>query len=421
MSIADRMATGRLVAQRKAPYFKSLIQSLVPHETPDVSTIGITKTLVLFFNAEWLDTCSPEQIAGLYWHEGMHIVLGHHERRGDRDPLMFNIAGDIFINDQGRNAGFQFPPGGMFPELFGFPKNLTSDEYYALLLKMGKDAAKQKLEDEQGGEGGEGEPDPKKRKWSSGQCGSGAGNGQDSEPDGAAPEVGGRSEAEVRQSVMRVAEAVKAEAQKGRGNMPCGLDRWADEALKPAQIPWQTKLSRALRQCVNYRPGAVDYSYSRLSRRQAGVGFGVGKPILPALVRPVPRVAFVLDTSGSMGTDQLNAGLAECQGILAALGADVTFISCDAAVHAVGKVSSTSQMKKLVKGGGGTDFNPAFEYITAMRPRPEVVIFATDGDGWAPKSVPPYRVLWLLIDSYCDQPPVPWGEPVVVSTRERAT
>ena len=246
MKLADKMAAGRLINKRKAPYFSSLIQSLVPHETDQCPTIGITKYLVLVYNAAWLDTCTAEQICGLYWHEGMHIILGHHERRGDRDHLLFNIAGDIFINDQGRDAGFQFPAGGMYPETFGFPRNLTSDEYYALLVKMGKEQAQAKQEEGGGGQG-EGEPDPTKRKWQSGNCGSGAGNEQADEPDASDPAVGGRSESEVRQTTMRVAEMVKAEAAKGRGRMPCGLDRWADEVLAPPQVPWQTKLGRMVR------------------------------------------------------------------------------------------------------------------------------------------------------------------------------
>lgn len=421
-SVNDLLAAGRLIASRKAPYFRSMITALVPHPTPGLGTIGVTKTALLIYDPEWIALRTQDEMGALYWHEVMHLVLNHHGRRGDKDPFLYNVAGDIFINDQGRNMGLQFPPGGMFPELFGFPKNLTTEEYYGLLLKEVEEKVKQIVESKQGKQGD----------WKSGQCGSGAGNKIEGEPESGGKgegegdeegtgDDGGRSESELQQTRMRVAEQVRDHARqnKGRGSMPLGLDRWADEALKPAKVPWQSVLGRVVRQAVAYRPGAVDYSYSRISRRQSGVGFGVGRPVLPAFVRPVPQVAFILDTSGSMGQEQLAAGLAEAAAVLQATGAEITFMSCDYAVHAVGKVENPAQLAKLVKGGGGSSFIPAFEHLAKMRKRHQLAVFATDGDISVPTHAPrDMRVVWLLIDAYRgSNAPCDWGDKIVVSTR----
>jgi predicted metal-dependent peptidase len=409
--VYDNLAAGRLIARRKAPYFGSMITSLVPHEMPGLETIGVTKNAVLVYDPEWIAARTQDEMGGLYWHETMHLVLDHHGRRGDKHPFLWNVAGDVFINDQGRVAGFVFPPGGLFPETFGFPKNLTTEEYYALLLKMAEHAAQQKVDDAQSKPGS----------WKSGACGSGAGNPMEAEPQEGKGEgdAEGRSESEVQQTRMRVAEQVKEHAKqsKGRGSLPLGMDRWADDMCKPSVVPWQTILGRVVRQAVAYRPGAVDYSYSRPSRRQGGVGFGVGRPILPALVRPVPRVSFILDTSGSMGQEQLAAGLSEATGVLKACGAEITFLACDAEVHAVGKVEHPAQLAKLVKGGGGSSFIPAFEKLAHMRPATQLAIFATDGDIGVPPHPPKnMRVVWLLIDAYRGKP-CDWGDKIVISTR----
>jgi predicted metal-dependent peptidase len=387
MSVFDLLAAGRLIASKKAPYFRALIQALVPYAVPGLGTIGITKHMLLVYDPEWIAQRTQEEMGALYWHEVMHKVLDHHNRRGDKNPYLYNVAGDIFINDQGRNMQLMFPKGGMFPELFGFPKNLSTEEYYALLYKKAEEQIKEIIDELQ--------KDP--NAWKSGQCGSGAGNPMENEPDG--PETGARSESELQQLRQRVAEAVKQHVQsKGRGDLPLGIDRWADEVTKPPKVPWQTILGRVVRQAVAFRPGAVDYSYSRISRRQGGIGFGPGRPIVPAFVRPVPRVAFVLDTSGSMGQDQLAAGIAEATGVLKATGAEITFMSCDYAVHAVGKVTNPAELAKLVKGGGGSSFVPAFEHLAKMRDRPQLAVFATDGAILVPPQPPKgMRVIWLLI------------------------
>ncbi|MEV4077512.1 hypothetical protein ACGFJC_07315 [Nonomuraea fuscirosea] len=57
---------------------------------------------------------------------------------------------------------------------------------------------------------------------------------------------------------------------------------------------------------------AIDYTYHRPSRRTAALRGGV----LPSLRRPLPVVAIVIDTSGSMGEDHLATALAEVTGVL---------------------------------------------------------------------------------------------------------
>src|SRR5262249_32109685 len=82
---------------------------------------------------------------------------------------------------------------------------------------------------------------------------------------------------------------------KQPGTVPAGLLRWAEEVLNP-KVDWRAVLAAELRRAVAEVCGAVDYSYRRPSRRAS-----VTAPVvLPALRRPVPEVAVVCDTSGSM-------------------------------------------------------------------------------------------------------------------------
>ena len=161
---------------------------------------------------------------------------------------------------------------------------------------------------------------------------------------------------------------------KQAGNVPGGLLRWAEEILNP-KVNWRKVLAAELRRAVAEVSGAVDYSYRRPSRRAAVAG----NVVLPALRRPVPDVAVVCDTSGSMTEDLLAAALAEVEGLMRALGMarQVRVLACDTAVGAAQRVSSARQVELV--GGGGTDMGTGIAAAVALRPRPAITVVLTDG------------------------------------------
>ena len=88
---------------------------------------------------------------------------------------------------------------------------------------------------------------------------------------------------------------------------------------------------------------------------------------MPTLVRPIPDVAIVCDTSGSMTGDLLGRALAEVEGLLQRVGlrgTNVRVLSCDAEVHSVKRVSRASQVELL--GGGGTDMGEGIRQALAL-------------------------------------------------------
>jgi predicted metal-dependent peptidase len=102
--------------------------------------------------------------------------------------------------------------------------------------------------------------------------------------------------------------------------------------------------------------------------------------ILPSLRQPVPEVAIVCDTSGSMNDELLGQVLTEVDGLLRTVGVrggNVQVIACDAAAHRAQRVRRASEVKLL--GGGGTDMGAGIDAAMELRPRPSVVIVLTDG------------------------------------------
>lgn len=165
-------------------------------------------------------------------------------------------------------------------------------------------------------------------------------------------------------------------------------------AILDPVVDWRVVLHAAVRRGIGWAAGHSDCTYSRISRRQASAR-GV---VLPALRRPVPRVAVVVDTSGSVDDGLLAQALGEIDGVLASLpvgGGQVTVLAVDAAVHTVGLVRSAATV--LLGRGGGTDMALGVWAALATRPRPDLVVVITDGiTGW-PDRPPAVRVVAVLL------------------------
>jgi len=432
LTAGQALSVARKVARDAMPYFGAGVLSLVAHETPGLGTLAVTDKSVLLYDPETIRRWSPVEAGTVILHEYLHVFFDHARRRVKLEGLgvvdrsnpehlrLWNWACDAELNDNLQEAGLPFPKGpngeeAITPQGLGLPPHKLAEEYYVLLQKGAQKrpqgGGKGKPQGGPGGSSQDGAGASSKSAAGCGHCGSGAGRPVPQEGDTNVKEVEGRSP--VDQEVQRKAdaEAIKHYGSQGQGRLPTGLKRYADERLAPPKVPWQQRLARMTRQAIAYRPGAVDYTRSRPSRRQGGMsGLGADQPILPALRQPVVNIAVVMDTSGSMGDAELSIVLSECEGIFRAqAGAQVAFCACDAKVHSLVKVRSVSEIRRAVKGGGGTDFTPAFAALDAMKPRPEVVIFATDGFGPSPAHPPRgQRVIWLIVPGGHNA--CPWGE-----------
>jgi predicted metal-dependent peptidase len=201
------------------------------------------------------------------------------------------------------------------------------------------------------------------------------------------------------------------EHQKERGTAPAGWLRWAEAILKP-KVNWREQLKRILRGVISEGLGhRLDYSYRRPHRRSA-----VYHPIyLPALQGEYkPRIACVVDTSGSISDRELMQSLAEVRAVLEALRIPVTIIPCDAVPYEAIRVFHGSDWLKVrqgLRGGGGTDMVAGLNAALALKPKPEAVIVLTDGHtpfpSTRPKDTAVIWAIWRYGDKEPPKPPMP--------------
>ncbi|GAB3858236.1 VWA-like domain-containing protein [Dactylosporangium cerinum] len=382
-----KLLAARYKAAMLRPYLATALYALSVVPSRHLATMGVDRRWRLYVSPEFVDGHSVEELAGVWVHEVAHLLRDHHGRAdrlpaGDRaDHLRVNLAQDCEINDDLVADHLTLPASRVVPATFGLPEGRLFEEYLAGVPHTHEHLV---------------------------QCGSGAhGIPVDGEVgDGAGPGVRDVEAVAIRR---QTADAIRAHV-RSRGTVPAGWQRWADEIAEPV-VDWRRLLTGALRQAVAWASGAVDYTYARPGRR-TGAMRGV---VLPSLRRPLPRVAIVVDTSGSMGADDLAAALSEVTGVLRTVGIRgnrVTVVACDADVHAVTRVVKAEQVE--LGGGGGTDMRVGIAAALRSPDRPQIVVVLTDGGTPWPDEPTACRLIAGLIGP---NPPLPpsWVESVHIT------
>jgi predicted metal-dependent peptidase len=354
----DGLAAARLwaTAAGRFPYLATGLFGAEVVAAPGSGTVSVDQSWRLRVDPELTAGWTAAELGSVLVHHVCHLLRSHGERAqavgvAAHDARRWVRAADAEINDDLIPAGLDLPGRPVLPADLGAPDGLLAEQYFEASTT---DRSAEKKDLAAAGE------------WL--DCGSGAdgvprpGDGPPARPDWQADLLR-----------RQVAHDVIAHAKQA-GNVPGGLLRWAEEILNP-KVNWRKVLAAELRRAVAEVSGAVDYSYRRPSRRAAVAG----NVVLPALRRPVPDVAVVCDTSGSMTEDLLAAALAEVEGLLRALGLarQVRVLACDYAAGPARRVSSARQVQLV--GGGGTDMGAGIAAAVALRPRPAITVVLTDG------------------------------------------
>jgi predicted metal-dependent peptidase len=413
---AERLMAARVRLLDTHPYLARALFAISTHPLPGLGTLSVDSKWRLAYDPDILAVWSVPEIAGVLYHEVLHLLRDHAGRAGHRTPSAWNVACDAEINDDLREESFthggkteriELPGSPIFPESLGQKPHRTAEEYYRDASDQGQGIGSRKRNQPKPSVGsgqcgsaatgvpevweealGGASPAPdgdsrggNERTSADGGPGNSRSDGGPGEPQGAIHgETDGISPGEA--DIIR--RLVAHEVTKSRGTVPGHLARLAERELEPERIDWRRELRSIIARTITTVSGAVAYTYTRPSRRQSAVS-GV---VLPALREPVVRVAVVVDTSGSMSEPELGAALEQINSMLQGVGAreGLVVLAVDATVHTTTRVFRANDVRLV--GGGGTDMRVAINAAENLRPRPEVVIVLTDGYTPWP-SVPP--------------------------------
>jgi predicted metal-dependent peptidase len=309
--------------------------------------------------------------------------FSHFDRRLNRDPMLWNAANDfaenlILIDQMGHDSWIE---GGCLDEKY---RDLTSEQIYEDLVRNG---------------GGGGEV----------SVGGTGADMQDGENPNSEPKDGekvarerGDEERQSEQDWDRAIARAAAYA-KQQGELSEGLERMVSQKVD-SKVPWGEKLRQYLRFGVS-RDRRDDYQFVPPSRR-----FVWRDMYLPSPCGfNAPKIAFAVDTSGSIGEAEISQAVAEIEEIRKQFGCSLYLIDCDAEVHAGRWLDACEAVPTKFKGGGGTDFAPVFSHLEENRIGVDVCVYITDGYGNF-GSKPSMDVIWVMTTA--EKPP--FGECVQI-------
>jgi predicted metal-dependent peptidase len=387
---ASVLADARAGISQKEPYLVPTVYGFVPHaeeHDPRIKgTLGITKGMVLYYDPVWMakfnstDGTLQKKIEAALLHEAQHHVRDHIERgEGMPDQELANLAGDLSINPHLREAGHELPHG-VFPDKdFKFPVNLSMEEYYELLTQF-----KGTMPDLHG--------------VGCGSCGGIAGNNELQAYENELDAKMGRTSVEVKV----IAEETKAQINDwvkhhGRGNLAGSLADEIEKNKERSKVRWQDEFRHFFKKaCSRIEAGGMDFSMTRPSKRSAARGFP-----RPGLVAYIPEITFIVDTSASMGPEQLMNAIKEIIGIFMNTGIESAWlIQADTTVAAKKKIRVRDLMRTVqLHGRGGTHFDDALRCAVKLKPKPNLIVYLTDGDGAATYRPPGVEVIWVVVHS----------------------
>lgn len=348
----------------------------------DVPTACVDRHGNIRLGREFMDKLLDKQLCFLIAHEIGHVAFSHFDRRLNRDPMLWNMANDyaenlILIDQMGRDSWIE---GGCLDEKY---RDLSSEQVYEELIRG---ATKVKIT--LGGTGADMQEDKNPK-------------GDASDGESVARERGDEEKQSEKDWDRAIARA--AAYAKQQGELPEGLERMVSEKVD-SKVAWGEKLRQYLRFGVS-RDRRDDYQFVPPSRR-----FIWRDMYLPSPCGfNAPKIAFAVDTSGSIGESEIAQAVAEIEEIRKQFGCALYLIDCDAEVHAGRWLDASEAVPTKFKGGGGTDFAPVFAHLEENRIPVDVCVYITDGYGNFGEK-PSMDVIWVMTTS--EKPP--FGECVQI-------
>ena len=427
---------------REQPFFGSLALRLPVRADAGRETLA-SDGREIRYSPQWIAETDAHVIETAIARVVLACALKHHTRRGEREPERWQRASQLVTHGLLRDAGFTLPPDAEAWD------GISVEEAYDRLPEpdeeesgdgsppeggggAGADAAGASMSDgsEPADKGDDGEPS------GDGDGGEAGGSPEASNDDGdASNNSGGTPASSDPSGTGEVMDApadgagdagddstpspgdIAAEEQawdeamhqalnlaKAEGRAPGGIEETVRGA-HASTLDWRSLLRRYMTDAVKN-----DYSWSVPNRRFIDSGL-----YLPSIrSEGVDAIAVIVDTSGSLPAETLAAFWAELREVADEIRPGrVVVLQVDAAVQDAAEYAPDELPEEIaVRGRGGTDFRPGFEWLDEQGIRPGVCLYFTDMEcSRYPETEPSFPTIWV---NYSHPPEdwnrEPWGE-----------
>ena len=365
-------------------------------------------TLTLYYEPNLMAGTADKAILTIVEHEGMHILNKHiprylrilanetAEQRKTIKTEVWNVAADCCVNVQAGIRepivvdGKPWPP--CLPAKYKLAEGKVTEYYFYELLKTaGTKNIYMPGQDGKGGEDGEG-------------GGGGAFNNHDQWRKGASgvPDLSSLSR-KVDQHVQNIIRESVKSFNKDRGSIPAHIAALIDGALAPPKAPYYQIIRKLIR---GSRYSKFIRSPTKINRKRTYVFTLKDNKCIPQ-ISPFPGktrdmtfdIVVLLDTSGSMGDEDIREGLSGVKNIIEKdRHCFTTVLEVDACVEKEYEVKRIRDIEFDVKGRGGTTLRPGLE--RARQLRCDVCLAFTDGFTEDINNIPrkflPKKLIWVI-------------------------
>jgi len=342
------------------PYFGTLVTSIDLRVNNNIASFRPLGD-VLEYNNEYLEVLSVNEVSTLLANSAMHQALFHSDRGKDKVSSIWNLASDYAINDLLVENGFMLPPMANYSSRF---EMLYAEQIYTILLgelDLEESDSSEKEEQQQEDIGEELLPE----------------------------------ELLAEEEYALLVEQLNIKLEQ-HGDLPKGIARFIKQ-MKAPQISWQEELYRY----VNAHAKS-DYRMFPSSKKHLYRGVA-----LPSIYGEELKIVVAIDTSASIEDDLLAIFLAELYEIMQVFSHYIIeLIECDAKIQNIQRLTPQEPFEPTLKGGGGTDFTPVFDYLMEGNEDFKFLIYFTDGKGSFPRYEPLIETLWVMPE----KEDVPFGE-----------
>ena len=390
--VREKLITARVGLLLRASFFGNLATRLKLVNADEWCGTAATDGRNFYYNSRFIDLLKPKEVEFLFGHEVLHCVYDHCGRRGDRDPMLFNVANDYAVNgDLKKHRVGEFITS--VPCLYDSKyEGMSSEEIYDDLYENAEkinlsDLIDKLLDDHMDGEGDSDDGDE---------------DGDEKDGRGKKPKLSAEERQKIRDEIKEAVLAAAA-ASDNAGNLPVGVRRLIQDMTAP-KMNWRELLRMQLESTIK-----SDFTWMRASRR----GWHMDA-VMPGMKNDeLIDIAIGIDASGSIDNQMLRDFLAETQGIMDQFQSyKIHIFTFDTGVYNPQQYNSDNLdaiCDYEVKGGGGTDFDAIFNYLKEEQIEPKRLVVFTDGypfGSWGDENYA--DTVWIIHGNTTVVPP--WGQ-----------
>ena len=363
MQLQEKISQAKAKLLVDYPYFGTLASKLELVTNDDIEAF-ISNGVKLEYNSDYLNELEIKELEFIFANGAMHSSLAHDKRRNNRSGWLWQMATDMAINDMLVENGMTLPYGAQYRKRFA---GMYAEEIYAELkadILREEDNLEYEADDAD-----DVEPNSEKKN-------------QNETPQRTEEQL----QEEILQEQLLAEEAISLlESEFKRGEAPKTIDRFFKLEYE-GKIDWRDELKLALDRYFR-----DDYTLLPPSKKLLYTGI-----YLPSTVSQTFRLVIVVDSSGSVDEALLNVFLSEVNFLMALISNyQIEILVCDDKVHSHKTFYSGDALDVELRGGGGTDYRPAFEYIEENFDDTKLVLYFTDLEGKYPRERPNYEVKWI--------------------------